>query len=243
MYKVYAHITPNGKTYIGITKADKPENRWGLNGTGYRLQQLFWRAIQKYGWDNIQHIIILNNLSKAVAIECEKYLISKFKTNDAEFGYNLTTGGEGVSGYVYTEEQCKRRSERMKGHTTSEETRKKIGQANSIALKGKTIPLEVRKKLSEANKGKKHPHTLEQDRLQSERLKGNKLHLGYKASEESKKRMSEAHKGYKRNPEAIQKTIEGRRKYYEEHPEKELERREKLRKFYADKRKAKMSNK
>ncbi len=26
-YKVYAHIAPNSKVYIGVTKAEKPENR------------------------------------------------------------------------------------------------------------------------------------------------------------------------------------------------------------------------
>lgn len=195
MYKVYAHITPNNKIYIGITKSVKPENRWGSKGQGYKTQQLFWRAIQKYGWDNIKHIILIEDVSKIIADECEKYLIAKYQTTNPKFGYNITQGGDGITGYRFSEEQCKQRSLQMKGHKVSEDTRRKIGEANKIALKGKTIPIEVRKKISEKNKGKKHPHTAEQDRLSSERLKGNKLHLGYKVSEESRKRMSDAHKG------------------------------------------------
>ena len=194
-YKVYAHISPSNKVYIGITKSKKPENRWGASGKGYSTQRLFWRAIQKYGWNNFKHIILLDNLTKEVAIECEKALISKYNTNNASFGYNLTDGGEGISGYKLTEEQRSAMRERMKGHLVSEETRRKIGAANSIALKGKKLSPELCKQISERNKGVSHPHTKEQDRLQSERLKGNKLHLGYKATNEQRQRMSDAHKG------------------------------------------------
>ena len=67
-YTLYVHITPNNKYYIGIT-SQNPYTRWGHNGMGYfdrrrKVQLPFWRAIQKYGWENIQHVILLNNLSK-----------------------------------------------------------------------------------------------------------------------------------------------------------------------------------
>ena len=228
-FKVYAHIAPNNKTYIGVTKSKNPCNRWGKDGSGYRTQKLFYRAIQKYGWNNFKHIIILENLSEQLAYECEIALIAKFQTNNSEYGYNLASGGGGCSGYKFTEEQCKAVSKRMMEHKTSEETKRKIGQANSIALKGRKLSPELCKQISERNKGKKHPHTKEQDRLQSERLKGNKLHLGYKASEESRKRMSESHLGHKLSEEQIHKLQEGRKKFFAEHPEKELERREKIR--------------
>ena len=194
-YKVYMHISPSNKRYIGITKSNKPENRWGKQGQGYKHQVLFYRAIQKYGWDNFQHIIIADALTKEDACNMEKELICKYQTKNSKFGYNLTDGGEGTGGYSYTEAQRKALSQRMMGHTTSEETRRKIGDANRIALKGKHLSEETKRKLSIAQKGKKHPHTAYQDKLQSERMKGTKLHLGYKATEESRKRMSDAHKG------------------------------------------------
>lgn len=201
IWTVYVHIIPkeitnydHNKYYIGITGRDV-RKRWGSNGSQYKEQIYFYRAIQKYGWDNIKHIVLIEDVSKVIADECEKYLIAKYQTNNPEHGYNITQGGDGVVGYKFSEEQCRQRSLQMKGHEISEETRRKIGEANKIALKGKTLPIEVRKKISEKNKGKKHPHTKEQDLLQSERLKGNKLHLGYKASDESRKRMSDAHKG------------------------------------------------
>ena len=52
-YSVYVHTAPSGKMYVGITK-QKPEYRWGRNGIKYKTQ-VFYRAIEKYGWDNIDH--------------------------------------------------------------------------------------------------------------------------------------------------------------------------------------------
>ena len=63
MYTVYKHTCPNGKVYIGITK-QKPERRWGINGRGYKENEYFYRAIQKYGWQNIKHEIIAEGLTE-----------------------------------------------------------------------------------------------------------------------------------------------------------------------------------
>ena len=232
-YKVYAHITPNGKIYIGITKSNKPKNRWGADGTGYKGQKLFWRAIQKYGWNNIQHIILLDNLSKELACECEKYLIAKYKTNNTKFGYNLTSGGEGTVGYKFSEEHCKKQSERMIGHTVSNETRKKIGAANSIALKGRILSEETKQKISIALSGENHPmygkkQPIEAVEKMRQKQIGNTYHLGHKVSEESRYRMSESHKGNKISEETKQKITKKRLAAMAD-PEKEAARREKIR--------------
>ena len=50
------HTSPSNKKYIGITSL-KPEYRWN-KGNGYKTQTVFYRAIQKYGWDNFKHEII-----------------------------------------------------------------------------------------------------------------------------------------------------------------------------------------
>lgn len=60
-YTIYKHIFPNNKIYIGITQ-QKPEKRW-QHGLGYRAQPLMWNAIQKYGWENIKHEILFENLT------------------------------------------------------------------------------------------------------------------------------------------------------------------------------------
>ena len=60
---VYRHIFPNGKSYIGIT-SKKPNQRWE-NGKGYSKtgQNAIYNAIKKYGWDNIKHEILFDNLT------------------------------------------------------------------------------------------------------------------------------------------------------------------------------------
>ena len=64
---VYEHIFPNCKRYIGIT-SKKPMVRWE-NGKGYTKehQSAMYYAIQKYGWDNIQHNILFTDLTKQEA--------------------------------------------------------------------------------------------------------------------------------------------------------------------------------
>lgn len=198
-YIVYMHIAPNNKRYIGITHL-KPSHRYGKNGKGYQRCTLFWRAIQKYGWDNFQHLILLDNLTKDEANEKEKFFIAQYQSNNSNFGYNLTEGGDGIEGYKFSEEQRKQQSIRMLGHEVSEETREKIGRANKVALKGRKLPEDVKCKISESLSGKNHPmygKNQPRDAVEKMRKKqiGNTYHLGYKATEEQRKHMSDAHKG------------------------------------------------
>lgn len=91
-YKVYVHIFPNDKLYIGQTK-QVPKLRYGKNGNGYKKCEVIWNAIQKYGWDNIKHVILFEGLSHEVANIIETELIKKYHTNDNRYGYNVADGG------------------------------------------------------------------------------------------------------------------------------------------------------
>ena len=72
-YIIYLHRNKiNGKCYVGQTSVD-PLERWGINGYGYHNQQYFYRAIQKYGWDNFEHIILESNLTVEDVNERERY--------------------------------------------------------------------------------------------------------------------------------------------------------------------------
>ena len=104
-YCVYKHTCPNGKCYIGITKQNL-KNRFH-NGHGYDTQ-LFGRAIQKYGWENITHEILHEGLTLEDAYALEKESISKFKANNKEYGYNCDNGGAGAEGHVVSEEVRKK---------------------------------------------------------------------------------------------------------------------------------------
>lgn len=130
-YTVYEHMTPAGKRYIGIT-AQTPEQRW-QNGKGYRHNEYFENAIKKYGWGNIEHKIIKTNITKEEAEAMEIELIKKFKSNDRNNGYNITSGGDTIG--KHSEESKKKMSAKRKGKPSarkgvklSEETKRKIAE-------------------------------------------------------------------------------------------------------------------
>lgn len=102
MFTVYMHINKiNNKKYIGIT-SQEVNQRW-RNGRGY-VHGVFVKAIDKYGWENFEHIILADGLSEEKAIELEKYYIKKFKTHSNQFGYNVSHGGGGTLGVRLPEE-------------------------------------------------------------------------------------------------------------------------------------------
>ena len=153
-YCVYCHTSPSGKRYIGIT-CQRPTHRWN-NGNGYRKSPHFYKAIQKYGWENIQHEIFFENMSRDEACEKEVELIRKYKTNNPKYGYNLSVGGEsGFVGCSWSEERRRSASAKMTGdkrclgykHTA--ETRKRMSEAQ---LRREHKPLtEKQKETSIAN--------------------------------------------------------------------------------------------
>ena len=91
-FKVYMHTSPNNKRYIGIT-SQRPKRRWGKDGYGYVGNGYFYRAIQKYGWDNFQHEILFDGLTKEEAEQKEIELIAFYDSTDPSKGFNITAGG------------------------------------------------------------------------------------------------------------------------------------------------------
>lgn len=154
-YCVYCHTNKiNGKKYIGIT-SQKPENRW-RNGQGYRNNEFFYRAIEKYGWHNFSHDILYTNLSKTDAEDIEVKLIAEYKTTDNQNGYNIESGGNATK-------------------NVPESTRKKISEA----LKGHLCTAETKRKISESQKGKVSPK--KGTKATPEQIEKNRLsHIGQK---------------------------------------------------------------
>lgn len=109
-YIVYRHVFPNGKSYIGITSQYPLWHRW-RGGHGYNKQTKMWRAIRKYGWENVQHEVLSERLTLSEANRIEQEMVAKF--NSVDNGYNISSGGGGTFGIP-----C------------SEETKAKIGLAN-----------------------------------------------------------------------------------------------------------------
>ena len=161
-YCVYAHINKiNGKIYIGQT-GQEPNIRW-KQGYGYVGSSHFYNAIQKYGWDNFEHIILLSNLSLEDANYFEETLIKKLDTINRDKGYNLRFGATNNKMSEETKEKMRRNHPRLSGEKhcwygkhLSLEHRKKIGESN----KGKIFSKEHKRKISESHanvKGINHP--------------------------------------------------------------------------------------
>ena len=91
-YTVYLHISPSNKRYYGITKQE-PKRRW-RKGKAYKHNEYFTNSINKYGWENFQHIIVAKGLSKDEAEWLEIELIEKFDTTNRSKGYNILKGGD-----------------------------------------------------------------------------------------------------------------------------------------------------
>ena len=84
-YKVYIHIMTGLWIYIGQTGQDL-EERW-QNGEGYKQHnQMLYHQIKKYGWENINHILYKDNLTKKEADIIERDLIHFCARNE------MTTG-------------------------------------------------------------------------------------------------------------------------------------------------------
>lgn len=122
-YCVYKHTTPSQKVYIGITSMN-PLKRW-RNGNGYRNNFHFWNAIVKYGWDNIQHEILCEGLSKEEACQKEIKLIALYKSNNPDCGYNNSIGGETNNNWG-PQDGC---NNGFYGRHHSKEAKKKISDA------------------------------------------------------------------------------------------------------------------
>ena len=181
-YYVYMHVNKiNQKKYIGLT-SKTPSERWGKNGSGYKYnkQPAFNRAIEKYGWDNFEHIILFEGLSEDEACKKEIEYIEKYKTQDPEFGYNIQPGGQlGNQGLKF-----------------SNETKRKLSDAH----KGKELSEEHKKKISDSMMGRKPP-----DKTEDGIRRLREFNTGKALSEETKRKISQTLTGIKRSPETLQK--------------------------------------
>ena len=170
MYSVYIHKFPNNKVYVGITQ-QAVEVRWKCAYNRY-----FTRAVKKYGWDNIEHLVIAKVNTREEACVLEKKFIAEYNSFDPKFGYNLTTGGDG-------------------GYTLSDEAKRSIGDNSRKCLTGRKMKDSTKQKIRIAMTGRKFSEeSINKMRLaQKGRVSPNK---GKSMSEEQKIKISNARKGY-----------------------------------------------
>ena len=183
IYKVTNIV--NGKVYIGQTTRSleerKYEHMYATKTNKYEklTRDYFHKALDKYGennfiWEILEYCDSKENLDLA-----EEWYIRYYKSYvgfDNSIGYNLTIGGNGNSGVIFSEEHRKKISESKKGIKLSTDTIEKIKNNAKInpnfGMRGKKCSEETKNKLRLINTGKKH-------------------------SEETKNKLSKIHKGNK----------------------------------------------
>lgn len=158
---IYMYTFPNGKRYVGKSKRSM-NRRQGALFNRYEKCPALWNAIQKYGVENIeQEILIEEYMTDADACNLEQEFIELYRTNcnrynDPKRGYNLTDGGEGLNGWHPSEERLQVLREQMygfheqrRGTHHSEETRRKMSEAK-LGVKRGPMDEERRRKIGDA---------------------------------------------------------------------------------------------
>lgn len=111
----------NGKPYIGQTvkTLHKRKIEHKSNVKRNSKNYYFYNGIKKYGWDNFEWVTICECSSRDELNEKETFYINELNSL-APNGYNLTLGGNGTSGFVFTPEHIKKMSDAKKGKTWEE---------------------------------------------------------------------------------------------------------------------------
>ena len=88
----------DGRLYVG--KANNPERRWIAHQTvaKHRAKTPLHVAMRDLGPEAFRFEVVETCRSEACALEAERLWILRLKSDDPAVGYNLTSGGQGLTG-------------------------------------------------------------------------------------------------------------------------------------------------
>ena len=155
-YSVYQHVTPDGLYYFGATSNIK--QRWSNNGAKYKKTSL-QPYIEKYGWDNIQHIVLFKDQTKENALWIEDFLITTAQEDGVCI--NQRRSGNISKEEGYKQEYYQQNKDKIKQYyeTNKEQIREKQNQyyeTNKEQIREKQN--QYYKKYYEQNKDKKREY-------------------------------------------------------------------------------------
>ena len=212
----------NGKIYIGQTKRSLDQRITGHINS--KNNSYIGNALRKYGLENFDISIVDQAENNEVLNDKEMEYI-KFYDCMIPKGYNLTSGGEGIKDYIFSEESKDKMSNSHKGKPgywegkeLPEYVKEKIRQTHKgvpSPLKGKTgrkqtaetkekiaaagigriVTEETREKISRANLGKVMSEETKTKLSIINKGKPNLKNKGRKRSEEEKEKIRKSKKG------------------------------------------------
>jgi hypothetical protein len=135
-YYVYTHLNPTTKEvfYVGIGYGNRAWNKWAGRNK-------FWENyVKKHGFE-VE--IIVDNITRKQAEKIEINLIAELGRKQIDEGgtlVNRSSGGDGGTGYIHTEEFKRKLSEERKGKCTRKERKLSDSTKEKISkkLKGRT---------------------------------------------------------------------------------------------------------
>jgi len=244
---IYKILFPNGKNYIGLTSRSledrQKEHKWSVKSGNYN--NLVYRALTKYEMVDTFELVEIDTADTLEEL-CEKEIgyIQEYNSYYMDGnGYNMTLGGEGFNGYIRTEEDNRKNSERGKQYyIDNPEAGKEYGEK----MKQYYIDNpQAREKQGERMKQiyKDNPEIIQKmTARQLERFKNpeeiEKISIAAK-KRFTKQGEKEAHcirmkKRFVDNPELKEKINEAQKQYFIDNPEAGKEHGERMKQYYID---------
>ena len=150
----FIYITTNlidGMRYLG--KRQFTTGWQNYLGSG----KFFQKALKKYKRENFKRDVVCICYSPEELNKAEYDISVFFNVVESSNWYNLVLGGGGMSGYHLSDETRKKIGDANRGRSPSEESRKRMGDSHRGEKNywyGKTLPDDVREKISNSRKGK-----------------------------------------------------------------------------------------
>lgn len=148
VYKIENKL--NNMVYIGVTRKNILARFKEHKRNARKRRTRLYDAFNADGIENFAiSLVELCNNDALIEIK-EKYYIALYDSMNPARGYNMTCGGNGTAGYVFSEEAKEKISKAGIGRTVSDHTRRCISNAN----KGKKLSEDIKRKISLSRLGK-----------------------------------------------------------------------------------------
>lgn len=131
----------NGKRYVG--KANMPAQRWTAHKSVARSGKTspLYRDMRSFGPEAFSFEVVEECESEAASFDAEKRWIGRLDSANSDVGYNLTSGGQGLTGV--SNETRRKMSDAKRGKRQTPESVEKRAEANKANGKRAAVLRQV----------------------------------------------------------------------------------------------------